>query len=96
MPVNKIGGSSIWIRRRQAARPRDLRSGGCKDWRQMFHERGVEAAGSHEETRRIAASIAKLPELLRRSARDTQLLLDVHTRGAVELSRFKGALGVDF
>jgi hypothetical protein len=23
----KIGGSSIWIRRRQAARPRDLRSG---------------------------------------------------------------------
>jgi hypothetical protein len=61
MPVNKIGGSSIWIRRRQAARPRDLRSGGCKDWRQMFHERGAEAAGSHEETRRIAANIAKLP-----------------------------------
>jgi hypothetical protein len=64
MPVNKIGGSSIWIRRRQAARPRDLRSGGCKDWRQMFHERGAEAAGSHEETRRIAVNIAKLPELL--------------------------------
>jgi hypothetical protein len=63
MPVNKIGGSSIWIRRRQAARPRDLRSGGCKDWRQMFHERGAEAAGSHEETRRIAVNIAKLPEL---------------------------------
>ena len=53
MPVNKIGGSSIWIHRRQAARLRDLRSGGCKDWRQMFHERGAEAAGSHEETRRI-------------------------------------------
>ena len=64
MPVNKIGGSSIWIRRRQAARPRDLRSGGCKDWRQMFHERGAEAAGSHEETRRIAANSAKPPELL--------------------------------
>jgi hypothetical protein len=29
----------------------------------MFHERGAEAAGSHEETRRIAANIAKLPEL---------------------------------
>jgi hypothetical protein len=58
----KIGGSSIWIRRRQAARPRDLRSGGCKDWRQMFHERGAEAAGSHEETRRIAANIAEAAE----------------------------------
>src|SRR5215469_8263347 len=67
MPVNKIGGSSIWIRRRQAARPRYLRSGGWKDWRQMFHERGAEAAGSHKETRRIAANIAKLPDLLRRS-----------------------------
>jgi hypothetical protein len=62
MPVNKIGGSSIWIRRRQAARPRDLRSGGCKDWRQMFHERGAEAAGSDEETRRIAANIAEAAE----------------------------------
>jgi hypothetical protein len=48
-----INESSIRIRRREAARPRDLRSGGCKDWRQMFHERGAEAAGSHEETRRI-------------------------------------------
>ena len=27
----------------------------------MFHERGAEAAGSHEETRRIASNIAKLP-----------------------------------
>jgi hypothetical protein len=63
MPVNKIGGSSIRIRRREAARPRDLRSGGCKDWRQMFHERGAQAAGSHEETRRIAANIAKLPDM---------------------------------
>jgi hypothetical protein len=33
----------------------------------MFHERGAEAAGSqHEETRRIAANIAKLPELVRK------------------------------
>jgi hypothetical protein len=31
-------------------------------WRQMFHERGAEAAGSHEETPRIAAVIAKLPK----------------------------------
>jgi hypothetical protein len=30
----------------------------------MFHERGAEAAGSHEETRRIAANIAKLPGLV--------------------------------
>jgi hypothetical protein len=30
----------------------------------MFHEREAEAAGSHEETRQIAANIAKLPELL--------------------------------
>jgi hypothetical protein len=63
----RLGGSSKRIRRREAARPRDLRSGGCKDWRQMFHERGAEAAGSHEETRRIAANIAKLPELLKRA-----------------------------
>jgi len=28
----------------------------------MFHERGAEAAGSHEETRRIAANIAEAAE----------------------------------
>jgi hypothetical protein len=32
----------------------------------MFHERGAEAAGSHEETWRIAVNIAKLPELVRK------------------------------
>src|SRR5262249_9941140 len=62
MPADKTGRSSVRICRIAAARSRDLRSGGCKDWRQMFHERGAAAAGSHEETGRIAANIAKLPE----------------------------------
>ena len=39
MPANKIGRSSIWIRRCQAARPRDLWTRSGKDGRQMFHER---------------------------------------------------------
>jgi hypothetical protein len=34
----------------------------------MFHERGAEAAGSHEETRRIAANIAEAAEAVARKS----------------------------
>ena len=52
MPANKVGRSSIWIRRCQAARPRDLWTRSCKDGRQMFHERKGETLCADSRTDR--------------------------------------------
>jgi hypothetical protein len=60
----------------------------------VFDKPGAEMKRTHYFERRIAANIAKLPELLRRSARAAQLLLDVghHRARQARLAEFRKVL----